>query len=112
VASVLHELAQSASVGVVLDEASIPVREAVRGACEMLGLDPLTVANEGKCVAFVAPDRAAAALAAMRRDPRGLDACDIGYVTDAHPGVVRVRTRFGPSRVLDPLSGEPLPRIC
>lgn len=112
VASVLHELARAAGAGIVLDEASVPVREEVRGACEILGLDPLTVANEGKCVVLVAPERAEAVLAAMRLHPLGRDACDVGQVVAEHRGVVRVKTRFGPSRVLDPLSGEPLPRIC
>jgi len=112
VASVLNEIAAAADVGVVVDEAAIPVREGVRGGCELFGLDPLYVANEGRCLAFVEPTAADEALAAMRQHPLGQEACLIGEVVADHPRVVRLRSRFGGSRVLDMISGEQLPRIC
>lgn len=112
VASVVNEIARSAGVGIVLDEREIPVRDDVRGACEILGLDPLYVANEAKFLAFVAPDAVETALKTMRRHPLGREARLVGEVTGNHPGVVRLRTLFGGSRVLDLVSGEPLPRIC
>ena len=88
------------------------MREEVRGACEMLGLDPLYVANEGKLVAFVAPHAADVVLAAMRRHPLGSEATLIGAVTDTHPGLVLLRTPFGTTRIVDMLQGDQLPRIC
>ncbi len=112
VASVLNELAQKAGAGVELDEAAIPVGDAVRGACEILGLDPLYVANEGKLVAFVAPHAAEAALAALRAHPLGREAARIGTVVPDHPGRVFLRSRIGGMRVVDMLTGDPLPRIC
>ena len=112
VASALNEIAAQAGIGVILDEQSIPVREEVRGACEILGLDPLYVANEGKCLAIVAPDAAAAALEAMRADPRGAGAVVIGEVVADHPGKVWLLSRIGGTRVVEMLSGEQLPRIC
>lgn len=112
VASALNEIAQAARVGVSLDETAIPLDEEVRGACEILGLDPLYVANEGKCLAIVAPERAEAALAAMRAHPLGARAAIVGRVTAEHPGAVLLRSRIGGSRVVDMLSGEQLPRIC
>lgn len=112
VASVVNEIARAAGVGIVLDEAQIPVRDDVRGACEILGLDPLYVANEGKFLAFVSPEAVETTLEAMRRHPLGHDATLVGEVTREHPGVVRLRTLFGGSRVLDLAAGEPLPRIC
>ena len=112
VSSALNEIAQAARVGVRLEEAAIPVAEQVRGACEILGLDPLYVANEGKVLAFVAPARAEAALAAMRAHPLGRGAVDIGEVVADHPGRVFMRSRIGGMRVVDMLSGEQLPRIC
>jgi len=84
----------------------------VRGACEMLGLDPLYVANEGKLVAFAAPGAAEALLEAMRRHPLGRDAAMIGTVTGAHPGLVLLRTALGTTRMVDMLAGDQLPRIC
>jgi len=108
VASVLNELATG--VGMVVREAAVPVKPAVGGACELLGIDPLYVANEGKFVALVAPERADAALAALRRlDP---DAAEIGEVRAEPPGMVLVETAFGGRRVMDELVGDPLPRIC
>ena len=110
--SALNEIASRAGVGITIEESAIPVREEVRGACEMLGLDPLYVANEGKLVAFVAPHAAESVLAAMRRHPQGRDAVLIGAVTDTHPELVLLRTPFGTTRIVDMLPGDQLPRIC
>jgi hydrogenase expression/formation protein HypE len=112
VASALNEIADSAGVGVLLDEARIPVLEDVRGACEILGLDPLYVANEGKLIAIVARDAADEALELLRDHPLGRDAAIIGEVVDEHAGRVVLRSRIGGRRVVDMLSGEQLPRIC
>ncbi|HVL97603.1 MAG TPA: hydrogenase expression/formation protein HypE [Solirubrobacteraceae bacterium] len=112
VATVLNELAMSAEVAIVLDEASIPVRPAVAGACEILGIDPLYVANEGKLLAVVAPEAEAEALAALRAHPLGTDAAVVGEVRAEPPGMVVLETSFGGSRVVDMLAGDPLPRIC
>jgi hydrogenase expression/formation protein HypE len=110
--SALNEIAARAGVGITIEESAVPVREQVRGACEMLGLDPLYVANEGKLVAFVAPDAADAVLEAMRRHPLGTQAAIIGTVTETHPGLVLLRTPFGTTRIVDMLPGDQLPRIC
>jgi hydrogenase expression/formation protein HypE len=112
VASVLNELAGAAAVGIVLDEASVPVKEGVKGGCELLGLDPLYVANEGRFVAIVADEVAEEILAVMREHPLGREACAVGRVVADHPRVVRMHSGFGGSRVLDMISGEQLPRIC
>jgi hydrogenase expression/formation protein HypE len=112
VTSSLVEIAQSAQVGVELEEAAIPITEEVKGACEILGLDPLHVANEGKLIAIVPAEAAEAILAAMRAHPLGEHAAIIGRVTADHPGYVLMKTRIGGSRVVDMLSGEQLPRIC
>ena len=112
VASTLNEIAAQAKVGIRLEEKSIPVSEDVRGACEILGLDPLYVANEGKCLVIVAPEGADAALAALRSHPLGKDAARIGEVVADHSGKVVMRSRIGGLRVLDLLTGEQLPRIC
>lgn len=111
-AASLNELAGQTGFGVEVDEAVIPVDEAVRSACELLGLDPLFVANEGKLVAVVAEDAADAVLARLRADPLGRQAAVIGQVTEKHPGMVVVRTNLGGSRVLPLPLGEQLPRIC
>jgi hydrogenase expression/formation protein HypE len=111
-ASALIEIAEAAAVQIHIREAAVPVGEEVRGACEILGLDPLYVANEGKVLALVAPERAAAALAALRAHPLGREAAVIGEVRDEHPGRVFLRSRIGGLRVVDLLSGEQLPRIC
>jgi hydrogenase expression/formation protein HypE len=111
-ASSLNEIAGKSKVGMVLDEESLVIRDEVQGACEMLGLDPLYVANEGKLVAIVAPDAADAVLTAMRRNPNGTNASIAGTVVAAHPGMVTVKTAFGTSRIVDMLSGDQLPRIC
>ena len=112
VASAVNEIADSAGVGITLDETAIPVEEQVRGACEILGLDPLYVANEGKLVAFVAGHRADEALEILRDHPLGGDAARIGAVVETHPGKVFQRSRIGGTRVVEMLSGEQLPRIC
>jgi hydrogenase expression/formation protein HypE len=112
VASALNEIAASAGVGVVLEETRIPVWDQVKGACEILGLDPLYVANEGKCLAIVAAEAAEAVLEAMRSHPLGSEAAIIGQVVEEHPGTVILRSQVGGKRVVDMLSGEQLPRIC
>ena len=112
VASATNEIAQKAGVGIRLREKDIPIAEDVQGACEILGLDPLYVANEGKCLALVAPAAADQVLAAMRAHPLGRQAAAIGEVAAAHPGRVLLRSRIGGTRVVDLLSGEQLPRIC
>lgn len=112
IATVLNEFAQSASVCIHLEEPSIPVREPVRGVSEILGLDPLYYANEGKLVALVAPAHADAALAAMRAHPAGRDAAIIGEVGESPRGSVVMHTAFGGERIVDMLVGEQLPRIC
>jgi len=111
-ATVLNELARAAGASIALDEAAIPVRPEVAGACELLGIDPLYVANEGKLVAVVAPEAVDAALAALRADPLGARAAVIGEVRAEPPGMVLLETAFGGSRVVDLLVGNPLPRIC
>jgi hydrogenase expression/formation protein HypE len=110
--STINEIAASSKVGIELVEREIPVREEVRGACEMLGLDPLYVANEGKLVAIVPPESAAAVLSVMKNHPLGQNARLIGRVSEAHPGLVTMRTDLGTSRVVDMLAGDQLPRIC
>jgi hydrogenase expression/formation protein HypE len=110
--STLNEFAMQARVGIEIDERAIPVREEVKGACELLGLDPLYVANEGKLVAIVAPGAEDRVLAAMRQHPLGKEARIIGTVTAAHPRLVTMRTTVGPTRIVDMLAGDQLPRIC
>ena len=112
VATTLNEIAIGSEVSIGLDEHTIPVRGEVRGACEILGLDPLTIANEGKMLAIVSAERAEAALAAMRSHPLGSEAAIIGTVQSEPAGMVFLRTDIGGMRVLDMLVGDPLPRIC
>ena len=112
VTSALTEIAQAAGAGVILQETSIPIDEEVKGACEILGLDPLYVANEGKLIAIVPPEEAERALEALRSHSLGKGAAVIGEVTADHPGFVVLKTRVGGRRVVDMLSGEQLPRIC
>jgi hydrogenase expression/formation protein HypE len=112
VATTLNEIASQSKVGMFLHEDRIPVRESVQGACEILGLDPLYVANEGKLVAIVAPAVANAVLQSMHAHPLGRDAKIIGEVVSEHPGMVRMETRVGGTRILDVMFGEQLPRIC
>jgi hydrogenase expression/formation protein HypE len=110
--STLNEIAVQARLGIRLVETQIPIWEQVRGACEILGFDPLYVANEGKFLSIVAPEQADAALAILRAHPLGAEAAIIGEVVDEHPGKVFLRSRIGGMRVVDMLSGEQLPRIC
>ncbi len=112
VASTLNEIARSSKVGVQIDERAVPVPQIVRSACEMLGLDPLYVANEGKLIAIVPAERADAVLAAMRAHPLGARAARIGQVSEKHPGMVVARTGLGATRVVSLQIGEQLPRIC
>jgi hydrogenase expression/formation protein HypE len=112
VAATLNEIADAAGLAIRVDEAALPFKQAVRGACELLGLDPLNVANEGKLLAFCPPERAAALVAATRAHPLGRDAAMIGEVAAAPAGLVELATAFGGRRVVDWLAGEPLPRIC
>ncbi|HET9822578.1 MAG TPA: hydrogenase expression/formation protein HypE [Burkholderiaceae bacterium] len=108
----LNEIARQSGVGMLIEEAAVPILPQVEAACELLGLDPLYIANEGKLVAAVAPEAAEAVLAAMRAHPRGALAARIGSVVADEHRFVRMATRFGGQRVVDWLSGEPLPRIC
>jgi hydrogenase expression/formation protein HypE len=112
VASVLNELARASGVAMVVRESDVPVDPAVAGAAELLGIDPMYVANEGKLVAFVAPERAGAALAALRSVEGCERAAEIGEVRTEPPGMVLMETAFGGKRVMDQLVGDPLPRIC
>jgi hydrogenase expression/formation protein HypE len=112
VATALNEMALSSEVSIGLDENAVPIRSGVRGACEILGLDPLTIANEGKLLAIVAPEKAELALAALRAHPLGHQAVIIGTVQAEPPGMVFLHTDIGGMRVLDMLVGDPLPRIC
>lgn len=112
VATILNEVAVGAGVAVVMDEDAVPVRPEVRGACELLGIDPLYVACEGRMVAIVDPSVADVALEAMRAYPHGAGAAVIGRLKDDPPGLVLLRTAFGGTRIVDLLVGDPLPRIC
>jgi hydrogenase expression/formation protein HypE len=112
VATILNEVARAADVAVVVDEDAIPVRPPVRGACELLGIDPLYVACEGRLVTIVDGAEADAALAAMRAHPLGAEAAVIGRVAADPPGIVLLNTAFGGTRIVDLLVGDPLPRIC
>jgi hydrogenase expression/formation protein HypE len=112
VASALNEIAERSRAGIRIDESRIPIRADVQGACEILGLDPLYVANEGKLLAFVPPDEAERVLAAMRTHAQGTESTIIGEVVTDHPQIVVMRTRIGGNRIVDMLSGEQLPRIC
>ncbi len=112
VATTLNEIAQQSNVGIQLHEEAIPVADDVAGACEILGLDPLYIANEGKVLAILPQSEANQTLAVMRRNPLGRKACRIGSVVDEEPGRVFLKTRIGGLRLIDMLRGEPLPRIC
>lgn len=112
IATVLNEFAHASGVGIHIGERAVPIREPVRGACEILGLDPLYLANEGKLVAVVPPQDADSVLAAMRAHPAGADAAIIGEVTRAPARMVVIQTTFGGERIVDMLVGEQLPRIC
>jgi hydrogenase expression/formation protein HypE len=112
VASAVNELARASAVGVVLTEPTLPIPGPVAAACAVLGLDPLYVANEGILVAFVAPEAADDALAALRSHPLGARAARIGRAVNRHPGLVVLETGIGGTRVVDLLPGDQLPRIC
>jgi hydrogenase expression/formation protein HypE len=111
-ASAMVEIAENATYDISVEERAIPVREDVQGACEILGLDPLYVANEGRFIAFVPPSNADKALAVMRAHPLGAQACAIGRVDEGHARIVRLNSRIGTTRIVDMISGEQLPRIC
>jgi hydrogenase expression/formation protein HypE len=112
VATTLNEISQAARVGMVLQESLIPVSPAVRGACEVLGLDPMYIANEGKLLVILPEKEADTVLGKMRQHPLGAEACLIGKLVAEHPSVVRMTTSIGSSRIIDMLTGEQLPRIC
>ncbi|GII51879.1 hydrogenase expression/formation protein HypE [Planotetraspora thailandica] len=112
VATVLNEIAEASKVAIIVNEDIIPVRPDVRGACELLGIDPLYVACEGRMVAVVARECAETALAALHEHPLGRDAAIVGQVNDDPPGLVLLKTTFGGTRIVDLLVGDPLPRIC
>jgi hydrogenase expression/formation protein HypE len=112
VATICNEVARAAGVAVVVDEDAVPVRPDVRGACELLGIDPLYVACEGRLVAIVDGDQVDAAMGALRSHPLGEGAAVIGRVGDDPPGLVLLKTSFGGTRIVDLLVGDPLPRIC
>ena len=111
-ASTLNEIAHSSNVGMAIDEASLPIHPEVQSACELLGLDPVYVANEGKAVFFVAPESADAVLAVLRAHPLGREAARIGQVTAEHKRILVARTVLGANRVIPTMIGEQLPRIC
>jgi hydrogenase expression/formation protein HypE len=112
IASALNEIATGAKLGIRIGQQLVPLDDAVKGACELLGFDPLYVANEGKLLAFVAPEEAEKLLDIMKRHPLGVGSAVIGEVVREHPGVVVMHTSIGGSRVVDMMSGEQLPRIC
>lgn len=112
VGTVCNELAKATNLGVILEESRLPIRPMVGGACDLLGIDPLYVANEGKFLAVVPPEEAAAALAAMHAHELGQEAAVIAEIVAEPPGIVALRTPFGGSRIVDMLVGDPLPRIC
>ena len=111
-ATALNEFARQSDVGITIYEEKIPVKDGVRAACQILGFDPLYIANEGKLVAIVDPNHADQILAGMKQDPHGIDASIIGEVSNEHKGRVIMKNRLGTSRIVDMLSGELLPRIC
>jgi hydrogenase expression/formation protein HypE len=112
VGTVCNELARDSQLTVVLEESALPVRPEVGAACELLGIDPLYVANEGCFVAVVSPEEAGAALSALNDHPQGGDAVKIGEMRSEPPGIVVLVTHFGGTRIVDMLVGDPLPRIC
>jgi len=112
VGTTLNEIAAQSSLGITIYEDRIPVKKEVAGICELLGFDPLYVANEGKLLAFVPPSEVEAVLSAIQKDPAGKDACVIGEATDTRPGRVIMVTRIGGERIIDMQTGEQLPRIC
>ena len=112
VGTALNEIAEKSGVGIKIVEKQIPLNHAVAGACELLGFDPLYLANEGKLMAFVAADQAETVMDIVKASPYGQDAAIIGEVISEHPGKVFMETRIGGRRIVDMLAGEQLPRIC
>jgi hydrogenase expression/formation protein HypE len=112
VGTALNEIAIQSNVGIVISENSIPVKDEVKGICELLGFDPLYIANEGRLIAFVEPEDAGPVIETVKKDRYGRDACIIGEVVPDHPGKVIMKTRIGGTRIVDMLTGEQLPRIC
>lgn len=112
IATVLNEIAISSNVGIIIDEAKIPIREEVKAVCELLGFDPLYVANEGKLIAVVGKEDAEEVLSVMRKNPKGEASCIIGEVSDKPKGMVILKTKVGGTRIVDMLTAEQLPRIC
>lgn len=112
VATTLNEIAGHSGLGILVNEESIPVPDDVKGACEILGLDPLYIANEGKLLAFVSPNDADKVIDTMRKHPLGQKSVVIGEVVDGHRGTVVMKSKIGGTRVVDMLTGEQLPRIC
>jgi hydrogenase expression/formation protein HypE len=112
IATVLCELAQNRGIGILLDESAIPVRESVMGFCELLGFDPLYIANEGKVVMIIGKNDVDNVLNELRKDPLGKDSAVIGEIVADHPGKVVLETEVGGKRIVDMLSGAQLPRIC
>jgi hydrogenase expression/formation protein HypE len=112
VGTALNEIAEMSQAGIEIVEDQIPLKSEVAGACELLGFDPLYLANEGKLLAFVSPDCVDAVLKVIRTDPCGKDAAVIGEVVEDYPGKVFMKTRIGGKRIVDMLAGEQLPRIC
>jgi len=108
----LNEIAEKSNSGIKIYENKIPVKNEVKSICELLGFDPLYIANEGKLLAFVSPEDAGKVLSAIREDEFGKDACIIGEVVSGHPGKVFLETGIGGTRMVDMLTGEQLPRIC
>jgi hydrogenase expression/formation protein HypE len=111
-ASALVEIAEASKLHINIDERAIPVREDVQGACEIMGFDPIYVANEGRFIAFVPEAEAQKALDILVPDPQGIGSCIIGRVGGGTPGLVTMKSKIGVSRIVDMLSGEQLPRIC
>jgi hydrogenase expression/formation protein HypE len=112
VGTALNEIAQKSDIGIRIYEESMPIKDEVAGICELLGFDPLYLANEGKLLAFVAAEHAEAVLKAIREDPFGQEACVIGEVVTDHVCTVSLKTRIGGERIVDMLTGEQFPRIC
>jgi hydrogenase expression/formation protein HypE len=112
VGTVANELVKDSPFALILDEDKLPVMPQVLGACDMLGIDPLYVANEGKFVAIVPADEAEVAVSALHEHPQGADAAIVGEIVPEPHGIVALRTSFGGSRIVDMLVGDPLPRIC
>ena len=112
IGTALNEIAGNSGIGIKIYEDKIPIKKATAGVCELLGFDPLYVANEGKLIAFIAPQHAEEVLSAIRQDDVGRDACIIGEAVSDHPGKVIMQTRIGGVRIVDMLTGEQLPRIC